>query len=64
MPTSGAMLIPYRDVKSISDGKETIMITVRGGGKYAVPKDSFTKGDAESFLPFIKAAVRRAKAIK
>lgn len=64
MPSSGAILVPYRDVKRISADKKTIMITVRGGAKYAIPRDSFTKGDPDSFLPFLKTEVRRAKALK
>lgn len=51
---TGTVVIPYRDLKRISVMEKTIMLTVKGGTRYALPKNAFIKGTEEDFLSFIK----------
>ncbi|MBO4383892.1 MAG: YcxB family protein [Clostridia bacterium] len=51
---TGTVVIPYRDLKRVTDMGQTIMLIVKGGAKYALPKNAFIKGTEEEFSAFIK----------
>ena len=60
-PASGAMLVPYSELRGVITSKDFIMLKARGGARYALPRSGFTKGSDTGFIEFIRMRLKHAK---